>query len=461
MANWQNPKHDYVGSDDVTPNIFNRLGENEQYLKEEQDKVKDTQKGVLSSLEQVAKDQTKQDGRLSGLEGRATTLEQNKIETDDVQNANINITQASTRTNLGTKESVKSVFGKIKKWFSDLRALAFKDKIVESDISGTVSTSKISGLHKVATSGSYNDLNNKPTITKEAIGLGNVANERQYSPQNKPTKTDVGLGNVDNIRQFSASNPPDIMNGNDTRNDNQLPEWYIKNKGIASIVTEFKYCSTVAVNTIFSCTYCQVTTFNSWGDSSGGYPVQCAMASGDANKIAVRSGISATEWSAWSLFYNGKNPPPYPVTKVAGRTGEVALTKSDVGLSNLENVKYLPLTGGSVSGALDVTDVIKAYRYSKSQGLPAITLDKPGGNCAAIGPDGTNMKIKFSTSTNIDGTDWVNDQAMLWDFIGQLMENGSRVYSGANPPAKVKVGSTTYTLRTGTSGAAGYITFVL
>lgn len=35
--------------------------------------------------------------------------------------------------------------------------------------------------------------------------------------------------------------------------------------------------------------------------------------------------------------YSASNPPPYPVRSVAGKTGAVTLTKSDVGLSNVDN----------------------------------------------------------------------------------------------------------------------------
>ena len=37
--------------------------------------------------------------------------------------------------------------------------------------------------------------------------------------------------------------------------------------------------------------------------------------------------------------YSASNPPPYPVTSVNGKTGEVTLGKSDVGLGNVDNVK--------------------------------------------------------------------------------------------------------------------------
>lgn len=36
--------------------------------------------------------------------------------------------------------------------------------------------------------------------------------------------------------------------------------------------------------------------------------------------------------------YSASNPPPYPVTSVSGKTGTVSLTKSDVGLGSVQNV---------------------------------------------------------------------------------------------------------------------------
>ena len=68
------------------------------------------------------------------------------------------------------------------------------------------------------------DKNNPHEVTKEQVGLGKVANERQYSANNQPpypvtsvngqygnvslTKNDVGLGNVLNEKQFCETNLP-------------------------------------------------------------------------------------------------------------------------------------------------------------------------------------------------------------------------------------------------------------
>lgn len=42
--------------------------------------------------------------------------------------------------------------------------------------------------------------------------------------------------------------------------------------------------------------------------------------------------------------YGPNNAPPYPVTSVSGKTGAVTLTKADVGLSNVDNVKQYSST---------------------------------------------------------------------------------------------------------------------
>ena len=50
---------------------------------------------------------------------------------------------AAERTNITTGEKLSVLFGKIAKWFSDLKALAFKDKVADADIDGTISDTHI------------------------------------------------------------------------------------------------------------------------------------------------------------------------------------------------------------------------------------------------------------------------------------------------------------------------------
>lgn len=192
MATWKDPKTTYTAENQVVPEIFNTLGENEIYLNEK------------------------------------------KIETQDVQEGAITSTEASTRENITTGEKIKTIVSKIRKWFADLRTLAFRDTVDSEHIesaaitmgkiqsnavtsgklaTGAVTTaklgdgavteaklatsavtnsrladgavttsklgdsavtnekinsvdaSKVDGLATVATSGSYNDLTNKPSFS--------------------------------------------------------------------------------------------------------------------------------------------------------------------------------------------------------------------------------------------------------------------------------------------------------
>lgn len=87
-------------------------------------------------------------------------------------------TQASTRANIASGEKLSVIFGKIMKWFADLKTVAF--------------------------SGSYNDLSNKPTIPAAVAVKGNA--ESAYRTGNvNITPANIGLGNVNNTADANKS----------------------------------------------------------------------------------------------------------------------------------------------------------------------------------------------------------------------------------------------------------------
>ena len=53
----------------------------------------------------------------------------NKIDDISTGTNKVPFTQSSTRSNISTSDTSSTIFGKISKWFSDLKALAFLDKI--------------------------------------------------------------------------------------------------------------------------------------------------------------------------------------------------------------------------------------------------------------------------------------------------------------------------------------------
>lgn len=85
--------------------------------------------------------------------------------TGDINNAKVTFTEAEERTNIESQETMSTTFGKIKKWFTDLKAVAF--------------------------SGSYNDLSNKPTIPTKTSDLSNDSNFLTTIPEEYITDTEL------------------------------------------------------------------------------------------------------------------------------------------------------------------------------------------------------------------------------------------------------------------------------
>ena len=115
MATWATPKTTHTVEDQVTPDIFNRLAENEIYLNE------------------------------------------TKIVSSQVQDGAVTSTEATTRANIASGDTVKVAFGKLRKWFSDFGVIAFLDQVDTDQIAPTsvtmgkiasnaVSTGKLDGL---------------------------------------------------------------------------------------------------------------------------------------------------------------------------------------------------------------------------------------------------------------------------------------------------------------------------
>ncbi|MEG2924510.1 MAG: hypothetical protein RR848_08570, partial [Oscillospiraceae bacterium] len=91
----------------------------------------------------------------------------------------------------------------------------------------------------------------------------------------------------------------------DTRRDNQTPTWYMSNHG-KTVVCEFKFTNVIGLKSSFSEVpiYGEMSTYTSWGDSSGSRPVQLIMC--DAG-MYFRTSASDTAWNAWQKIWTGTN----------------------------------------------------------------------------------------------------------------------------------------------------------
>ena len=92
--------------------------------------------------------------------------------------------------------------------------------------------------------------------------------------------------------------------------------------------------------------------------------------------------------------------------------------------------KYLPLSGGTITGNLNVYNYIFAYRYSVNNNAPAIVFDKQGGYYTGIGACGIENTIYFGAVKTDDMT-WVNDFSQIWVFNGRISQpEGKHLYLG-------------------------------
>lgn len=90
----------------------------------------------------------------------------------DISDETPTFTESATRVNINSNEKISILFGKIKKWYTDLKAVAF--------------------------SGSYNDLSDTPSIPAAVAVKGDL--ETNYRTGNvNLTKANIGLGNVPNV----------------------------------------------------------------------------------------------------------------------------------------------------------------------------------------------------------------------------------------------------------------------
>lgn len=85
--------------------------------------------------------------------------------TGDINNAQVTFTEAEERINIESQETLATMFGKIKKWFTDLKTVAF--------------------------SGSYNDLSNKPDIPTKTSELTNDSDFLTAIPEEYITDTEL------------------------------------------------------------------------------------------------------------------------------------------------------------------------------------------------------------------------------------------------------------------------------
>lgn len=158
----------------------------------------------------------------------------------DIGDSEIAFTEAENRENINTGESVKTVFGKIKKFFADLTAPAFAQMITsKDDLLATKATGYVPDAKAVADG--FADVNGKLETTTEATSHDNITGIFTYT---KIGNICIGCGTLtvtSDIDAYSAivSNLPQTYTGNPypgafVAEDNTYNDFYINGSAIVN-----------------------------------------------------------------------------------------------------------------------------------------------------------------------------------------------------------------------------------
>lgn len=177
--------------------------------------------------------------------------------------------QAEERENINPGDSLRVMFGKIKKFFADLKQVAF--------------------------TGSYNDLKDKPTIPAAVRVKGNAEKEYHTGDVNI-TPAKIGLGNVDNTADSAKNVNAAIM----------LKGW-ADARNVATTPNDYNGAfKCVGIKTPSACglsdgsNYYTLFGVRGYGDSTGGHALEIAV-SGNNGKLYFRTGATTT-WGSWKTF---------------------------------------------------------------------------------------------------------------------------------------------------------------
>lgn len=96
--------------------------------------------------------------------------------------------------------------------------------------------------------------------------------------------------------------------------------------------------------------------------------------------------------------------------------------------------KYLPLSGGDMTGHLTVRQYIFGYNYNHAgRNAPAFVFDKPGTNFTGIGANGEADTIYFSCATITNGeASWITSYKQKWKFNGTIYQEDNAVIHAGN-----------------------------
>jgi len=283
----------------------------------------------------------------------------------------------------------------------------------------------ISSLHAVATSGSYLDLINTPTITPVSLGLHAVATSGDYnSLTNKPaaaTAASIGLGNVDNTADISKPISTATQNALDLKTDDATLHQVAKSGNYAHL-------SNKPIITPATLGLATVATSGSYLDLSN-KPVVTAASIGLENvdnTSDVSKPISTATQNALDLKLNISALPTFATVATTGSYNDLLDLPSGSGSYTLP-VASDTVLGGVKQGTGVVIDVDGTINVSSGGGgggsytLPVASAITLGGVMIGSGLSITSGVLSTDLSavaTSGDYTDLLNKPVITKTAIG-------------------------------------------
>lgn len=332
---------------------------------------------------------------------------------------------SGTAANVASGDTSATLWGKVKNWFSRLKALAFKDTIRNSDVASNaaIAQSKISGLE-----GALDAKANNADLAAIAKS-GDLADATQDATHRVVTDTEKATWNKKQNAITGAAST--IASQNLTANRALVSNGSGKVAVSAVTATELGYLDGVTSSV-------QTQLNRKYVKPSGGIPASDLAQ-------AVQTSLDRADSALQSA----------PVTSVAGKTGAVSLSKSDVGLSNVDNVKQYsasnppPYPVTSVNGKtgavnLDAAAVGAATsaqgKKADSAAQPSKEQDWSANQNFNAGFSALNGNFAFSDTTNIgmeigrrDGTagtpyiDFHTDGSSSTDYNSRILATGNQL----------------------------------
>lgn len=307
------------------------------------------------------------DGITSALVTTWNTVTNKLDKTGDASNVTNTITTASTRVNLSTGEKLSISLGKIAKWFSDLKTVAF--------------------------SGNYNDLSNKPSSMPANGGNATTVNGHTVNsdvPANaKFTDTNTWRGIQNNLTSDSTSDSLSAAQGKalktliDTKTSNTGTLTGIKMNGVSKGTS-----GVVDLGTVFTSGK-QTATSTADGGSN-------VYTFSDGSTITVKNGTKGSTGATGSPGAAGKN----------GSNGTSAAWFTGIAVTGTATSAMAFTVSGSKAGDMYLnTSTYNVYRASAANSWVYVCNIKGAtGAKGADGKNGTNGTNATATATGTSST---------------------------------------------------------